>query len=74
MHTRELVLAIDSSKPVVEELPGSSSLLLLHDMESSGGVVENGIDEHFKVGEAEGGSLNALLDGKGSVDDDVEVL
>jgi hypothetical protein len=74
VDARELVLAVDSSEPMVEKFPSGSSLLLLHQVESGGGVVEDGIDEDFKVGETESGGLDVLLQGKGGVDDDVEVL
>ena len=61
MYTRKLVLfRVDSGEPFFEECTRRTGFVLLHNVECSSRVIQNGIDENLKVGKAEGASLSVL--------------
>ena len=74
VDARKLVLSVDSCEPEVKELPSSSSLLRLHDMERSNGVVENRVDQDLEVCKTESLSDRLIEEGESGIDDDMEVL
>lgn len=74
MDTRKLVLSIDRCEPEVEELPGGSSLLRFHDVQSGSRVIKDGVYEDFQVCKTKCLGDGLIDEGKSSVDDDMEIL